>query len=459
MTKLTRRQFLGTSAAGALAAPHVWVKPAWAQQKQLSILTWSHFVPAYDKWFDQWGQEWAAKNGVKLTIDHIPHLNLPAKIAAEVATQTGHDIVQMAASGAEKWAPALLDVNDLADKLGKKYGGWSSLAENYSMVKGHYSLHPRLLHRLPGALPEGSLDRDRHAQWARHVGRTPRGRRQAQGEGLPRRDRARPPQRLPELVAGHHVVPWRLRGRQGRQDHHVELQGGAGGAQVLPGPLQGRHDARGAGLGRRLQQPPARLGARLVDPQPDQRVPHHRGAEQGAGGQDLRLALAQGPGGAALLRQLPRLRRHQVLEEPGRGEGLPRGPDRQLPGGRQGEHRLQHAVPEGATPSRPLPIISEDPKLKPLEQDAEYHFTIGYPGPLTAGGGRGLPAVHHGRRAAPSSARTRWTSSRRSSGPRRRSRRSTRSSPSSTTVRRGEPATGRGRPGPEEPAPPLAPFS
>ena len=31
----------------------------------------------------------------------------------------------------------------------------------------------------------------------------------------------------------------------------------------------------------------------------------------------------------------------------------------------------------------PLPIISEDPKLKPLEQDAEYHFTIGYPGPLT----------------------------------------------------------------------------
>ena len=31
----------------------------------------------------------------------------------------------------------------------------------------------------------------------------------------------------------------------------------------------------------------------------------------------------------------------------------------------------------------PLPIISEDPKLKPLEQDAEYHFTTGYPGPLT----------------------------------------------------------------------------
>src|SRR5262245_46204833 len=121
MPKVTRRQFLGTSAAGALAAPHVWIRPASAQQNQLPLLCWSHFVPAYDKWFDQWGQEWAAKNGVKLTIDHIPHLNLPAKIAAEVATQTGHDIVQMAASGTEKWAPALLEVDDLAQKLGKKY--------------------------------------------------------------------------------------------------------------------------------------------------------------------------------------------------------------------------------------------------------------------------------------------------------------------------------------------------
>ena len=32
----------------------------------------------------------------------------------------------------------------------------------------------------------------------------------------------------------------------------------------------------------------------------------------------------------------------------------------------------------------PLPIISEDPKLKPLEKSPEYHFTMGYPGPCTA---------------------------------------------------------------------------
>ena len=53
MASVTRRQFLVAGAAGALVAPHAWVRPAWAQQKQLSIQCWSHFVPSYDKWFDQ----------------------------------------------------------------------------------------------------------------------------------------------------------------------------------------------------------------------------------------------------------------------------------------------------------------------------------------------------------------------------------------------------------------------
>ena len=150
MAQLTRRQFLGTTAAGVVAAPHVWVKGAEAQQKTVSILCWSHFVPAYDKWFDQFGQEWAAKNNVKLTIDHIPHLNLAAKIAAEVATQSGHDIVQLAASGTEKFAPALVDLQDLADKLGKKHGGWTPLADNYSSYKGKFHSIPDYFIDFPG---------------------------------------------------------------------------------------------------------------------------------------------------------------------------------------------------------------------------------------------------------------------------------------------------------------------
>ena len=140
MSRVTRRQFLGTSAALATAAtvPHAWIRPAWAQTKELRILAWSHFVPSYDKWIDQFIADWGAKNGVNAVIDHIPHLNLASKIAAEIATQSGHDIVQLAASGTEKFAPALLDVHELAEKLGKKHGGWTPLAENYSKYHGRF---------------------------------------------------------------------------------------------------------------------------------------------------------------------------------------------------------------------------------------------------------------------------------------------------------------------------------
>ena len=54
MTMLSRRQFLG-SAAGAAAlgsSAHVSRHPAWAQAKEVRVLAWSHFVPAYDKWID-----------------------------------------------------------------------------------------------------------------------------------------------------------------------------------------------------------------------------------------------------------------------------------------------------------------------------------------------------------------------------------------------------------------------
>ena len=141
-------------------------------------------------------------------------------------------------------------------------------------------------------------------------------------------------------------------------------------------------------------------GPRLLDPQPDQRLPHHRGTEQGAGRQDLRVALAQGPGGAALVRQLPRLRRHQVLQERGRRQGVPGGPGRQLP--RRAKASTGYNMPFLKNYAKPpFPIISEDPKLKPLEQDAEYHFTTGYPGPLTPAADEVYQQFVHGGRARP----------------------------------------------------------
>ena len=59
----------------------------------LSLITWAHFVPAFDVWLDKtWAPEWGQKNDVQVKVDHILNTLLPARAQAEVAARNGHDI-------------------------------------------------------------------------------------------------------------------------------------------------------------------------------------------------------------------------------------------------------------------------------------------------------------------------------------------------------------------------------
>ncbi len=59
----------------------------------LTIIQWAHFVPAYDKWFDDtWAKNWGQKNDVQVHVDHILNTLLPARAAAEAASGSGHDL-------------------------------------------------------------------------------------------------------------------------------------------------------------------------------------------------------------------------------------------------------------------------------------------------------------------------------------------------------------------------------
>ena len=83
-----RRRFLkvtGAGVAGASLLTMLEARQAPAQLKgtTLRILTWSHFIPAYDVWFDKFAAQWGEKNGVKVRVDHIPHLEIPARMAAD----------------------------------------------------------------------------------------------------------------------------------------------------------------------------------------------------------------------------------------------------------------------------------------------------------------------------------------------------------------------------------------
>ena len=126
---VTRRGFLnwvGAAAGAAALAPAVsapFVSTALAQAKTLKILQWSHFVPQYDKWFDGFATEWGKKNGVTVTVDHIPHLELPARAAAEVSAGAGHDIFSFNGSGGPHlYEKHVVDLSSLVNEVEKKHG-------------------------------------------------------------------------------------------------------------------------------------------------------------------------------------------------------------------------------------------------------------------------------------------------------------------------------------------------
>src|SRR6476659_5214585 len=110
-----------TTATAAQAAPAA--KPRAGAS--LKILLWSHFVPAYDEWFDKYATDWGSKNKVEVKVDHIRNADIPARLAAEASAGAGHDLFEFqAVLQAATYKDKLVDLTDVSNAIGKKYGGW-----------------------------------------------------------------------------------------------------------------------------------------------------------------------------------------------------------------------------------------------------------------------------------------------------------------------------------------------
>ncbi len=144
-TSASRRRFIKTAGAGVagsslLAMLDARQAPAQTKGTTLRILQWSHFIPAYDNWFDtKYTKEWGDKRGVKVRVDHIPHLEIPARMAAEFAAGSGHDIIYNGSSILTRlYYKNLVDLTDIADAAGKKHGGWIPAAKSLVEVEGRF---------------------------------------------------------------------------------------------------------------------------------------------------------------------------------------------------------------------------------------------------------------------------------------------------------------------------------
>jgi multiple sugar transport system substrate-binding protein len=122
--RITRRGFVrnvGIGTLGLTLAPGVLRASGAAGRKTLKLLQWSHFVPSYDTWFDQYCKAWGAKHDVDVVVDHISLSDLRSTFAAEVVAGKGHDLVEFIAPPSD-FEPSVLDLTDVNQEARKRFG-------------------------------------------------------------------------------------------------------------------------------------------------------------------------------------------------------------------------------------------------------------------------------------------------------------------------------------------------
>ena len=143
--RLTRRSLLkaGLTAGAALATPTILVRKASAQtEKTLKVVQWKHFVPNYDRYFNEFVKEFGEKHKCTVEVDYVATADLPTAIAADISRGGGHDVLHLNGVGAWLYDQALVDVTGVATKLEKEFGGWIPNSESIGKVKGKWLAIP-----------------------------------------------------------------------------------------------------------------------------------------------------------------------------------------------------------------------------------------------------------------------------------------------------------------------------
>ena len=138
MNDFTRRALLqgGTAlgAAGALTGPALldfakaWAQSApWKAEKgaKLTVMRWKRFVEAEDKAFNEMVAAFKAATGTEMNVFSESFEDVQPKASVAANTGSGLDMVWGLYTLPQLFPTKVVKMNDVADYLGKKYGGWA----------------------------------------------------------------------------------------------------------------------------------------------------------------------------------------------------------------------------------------------------------------------------------------------------------------------------------------------
>ena len=145
MHDFTRRTLLqgGTAlaAAGALTGPALFdFAKAWAEASpwkaepgaKLTVMRWKRFVPAEDDAFNAMVAAFKAATGTEMNVFSESFEDVQPKASVAANTGSGLDLAWGLHTLPQLFPTKVLKMNDVADYLGKKYGGWTDAASRPS---------------------------------------------------------------------------------------------------------------------------------------------------------------------------------------------------------------------------------------------------------------------------------------------------------------------------------------
>ena len=97
--------------------------------RTLRIVQLSHFIPAYDAWFDnEYIVRWGEENDASVIVDRIPFNEVNSRAAAEAAARGPHDIFGFV-DPPSPYEDDAIDHGDIVAELTAKYGKMLPLVE------------------------------------------------------------------------------------------------------------------------------------------------------------------------------------------------------------------------------------------------------------------------------------------------------------------------------------------
>ena len=103
---------------------------------KLRVLRWSRFVQGDIDAYMANVKKFTEKTGIEVRVDNEGWEDVRPKAAVAANTGAGPDIILSTNDDANLYPEKLLDVTDLAEYLGKKYGGWYPAVEAYLRPDG-----------------------------------------------------------------------------------------------------------------------------------------------------------------------------------------------------------------------------------------------------------------------------------------------------------------------------------